>query len=491
MSFTDERFLLFFPCSILLYFVSPFEYRPFSLLIMSVVFYLSWGWHGFAFVILLSLITFFLARFIACSSNKKEKRFWLIISIVLLLTALIYTKAGKYLLLLIRSTDNRMIVPLGISYITLSSLGYLIDVYRGQQQPENNFLRFLLFLLYFPKVIQGPISRYQELSHELFSGHEFDFKRVCFGLQLMLYGLFKKLVIADRMAVVISTIFGNYKQYKGSILIFGLILRSIQLYCDFSGYMDIAEGISEVFGISLPRNFSHPFFSQSAGEFWRRWHMSMGQWFKDYVYMPLVTSPTVSKMAYRIRQRFGKRTGKAFMSLLPLIVVWILTGLWHGTGLNYLLWGIYWGLIISFSTVFTKELKSLASMLHIDTEKKSWMLFRQIRTFLLFTFARFIVLEDAIPIWRKIKEGLYIGQLFDGTIYTLGISRPEFLITFLAIGIVWEISILQENGSVRNLIADSNVVFRWLIYYIVIFVIIIFGYYGLGYNSADFIYMQF
>ena len=491
MSFTDERFFLFFPLSIISYYISPIEYRPLCLLIMSMVFYLSWGVAGLAFVIIVSMVTFLCAIIISRTIERKSKHFVLLLSISILLTLLIYTKIGKIMLQTFHREDISILVPLGMSYLTLSLIGYLIDVYRGQQNPEKNPLRFLLFSLYFPKAAQGPISRYKDLSGELFSSHTFDYQRVCFGFQLMIYGLFKKIVIADRVAIFTTTVFKDYDKYRGSVLLIGIIFRSIQLYCDFSGYMDIAEGISEIFGIHLPKNFDHPFFSQTAGEFWRRWHISLGQWFKDYVYLPLVTLPLISTAAYRVRVKFGKRAGKALMSIIPLMVVWILTGLWHGTSVNYLIWGIYWGIIISFSTVFSKELAFLTVLFHIDTSKWGWKLFRQVRTFFLFTLARFIVLKDALHVLNRMKEGMYWGQLFDGTLYTIGLNRPEFLIALLAICIVWRISVLQDSISIRQKISECNFIFRWVIYYIAIFIIIIFGEYGLGYNSADFIYMQF
>ena len=491
MSFTDERFLLFLPFSILSYFMLPLELRPLCLLFLSLIFYLSWGVPGFVFVIFSNYIIYAGAIVISKAVDKNRKRFYFLTVTTMLLGVLVITKTGKLIMETLSAGDSSFVAPIGISYMTLSLLSYIMDVYRGRQKAERNPVKFLLYTLYFPKVLQGPITRYGKLSEQLFCGHRFDYERVCFGLQLMLYGYFKKLVIADRIAVFTGTLFSNYETYRGSVLLVGLLVRPLQLYYDFSGYMDIAIGLSQVFGIDLPANFNRPFFSKSAAEFWRRWHITLGIWFKDYVYMPLVTSPFLAKTAMKTRNKIGKRAGKSIMTIIPLMVVWILTGAWHGTGLNYIIWGLYWGFIITFSSLFSKEISAFASFLKIDTARSSWQIFCQVRTYLLFAVGRLITLDDARLVLRHMKEGMYFGSLFNGSLYTIGLNRPEFLIMLVAIAVCWGISLLQERGSVRMMIKNSNAVFRWGIYYIAIFSVIIFGVYGLGYNSSDFIYMQF
>ena len=491
MSFTDERFLFYLPFSILSYFILPLELRPLCMLFLSLIFYLSWGVSGFAFVFFSSCLIYTGAIVISRTEDRNRKRFLFLLVTIIVLVILVITKTGKLIVETLTACDSSFVAPLGISYLTLSLLSYVMDVYRGRQEVEKNPVKFLLYVLYFPKVLQGPITRYEMLSEQLFCGHEFDYERVCFGLQLMLYGYFKKLVIADRIAVFTGTLFGNFEAYRGSIILVGLLLRPLQLYYDFSGYMDIAIGLSQVFGIDLPANFNHPFFSKSAAEFWRRWHITLGIWFKDYVYMPLVTSPFLAKTAMATRNRFGKRAGKSIMTIIPVMVVWILTGAWHGTGLNYIVWGLYWGSIITLSSLFTKEISGFAGFLKIDTTKSSWQIFCQIRTYLLFVVGRLITLDDAQLILKHMKEGMYFGSLFNGSLYTIGLSRPEFLIMLVAIAICWGISLLQERGSVRIMIKNTNTIFRWGIYYIAIFAVIIFGVYGLGYNSSEFIYMQF
>ena len=491
MTFTDERFLFFLPVALSSYFITPMELRPLCLLAMSFLFYATWGVPGLIFILISSYAAYIGGICISKAVEKRRKKAITLCTLSFIIGTLIYTKTGGAILQALRAKETSLLVPIGISYLTLSLVGYIVDIYRGRQTPEKNPLRFLLFALYFPKVLQGPICRYSELSDKLYHGHPFEFHRVCFGLQLMLYGYFKKLIIADRIATFTGTLFNNYTEYKGSVLLLGIFLRSIHLYCDFSGYMDIAEGISEVFGIYLPKNFDHPFFSENAAEFWRRWHISLGVWFKDYVYMPVVTSKWLAKLAFHTGKKAGRKTAKILMTIVPLMIVWVLTGAWHGTGWDYIIWGLYWGIIISISTVFSKELAAMTKLLRIDTSKRSYHFFRKTRTFLLFTIGRCMTIPDIPAIWRHIHDEFYLGALFDGTLYTAGLSRPDIWVVFLSIGTVMSVSYLQEKGSVRNMISNCNAIFRWSIYYAAIFAILIFGVYGLEYNSSDFVYMQF
>ena len=199
----------------------------------------------------------------------------------------------------------------------------------------------------------------------------------------------QKIVIADRLSIFTGNVFEAWQKKSGSILLVATVFAAVELYCDFSGCMDIASGISEMFGIELEKNFRHPFFSRSAAEFWRRWHITLGTWFKDYVYMPIVVSPKLIKMVQAVKKKFGTRAGKSVMLIIPLSIVWILTGIWHGTGMAYVVWGVYWGLLIILSAVLEPEIKSLTKFLRINTETQSWKVFQMIRTFFLFCSSSF------------------------------------------------------------------------------------------------------
>lgn len=485
VNFTFYCFLLF---TFILYYSVPLRVRKYVLLAVSIAFYVTWGFVQFAFVAVTAVTAYAGANLIEKKESKTKKKLILFIAIVILVLMLLYVKLGKLFF-----EAKSIIVPLGISYYTFSVIGYLADVYWGKEKAEKNFLKFLLFILYFPKILEGPIEKYRPLADRLFEGHKFDYKQFCFGLQLMVYGAFKKLVVADRLVILTNEIFGteSYVNYGGAMVIAGGIFRALQMYADFSGCMDMALGMSQTLGIELTKNFNHPFFSKSAAEFWRRWHITLGVWFKDYVYMPLSINPTLIKISGKLRQHVGKRFGKAFMTIITLYSVWILTGLWHGTGKGYIVWGLYWGTVIAFSTVFEPELKKFTKLLHINTETKSYTVFKMVRTFLIFSFGRLITVPHLREELKKIIFDNQPWQLFDGTLFNLGLDRPDFAVLVISLLLIWKISLWQEKESVREAVAGYNIVFRWLLYLGAVFAVLIFGMYGPGFDASNFVYMQF
>lgn len=421
-----------------------------------------------------------------------KKQMWA--GIVLLVIFLVWSRQGtKIQKMLNFENPLTVLIPLGVSYYTLMLISYLVDVQHRKVEAEHNYLQLLSYATYFPGILQGPFSRYGQLSPQLKEGHRFNYTKVCFGAQLMLYGFFKKLVIADRLAQFTGTVFAknSLSSRAGSVLFVGLIFRALQLYCDFSGYMDIAGGVSELFGIDLAKNFNHPFFSRSAAEFWRRWHITLGTWFKDYVYMPLNGAKWVTSAAKVFKKHFGRKAGMIFMKFIPLYIVWILTGLWHGTGWDYVLWGLYWGTLIFLSEVLAPQIRSLNKKLHINTEAPSWKVFQMVRTFFLFVIGRLITLDGSKIVIRQMVKSPRLGRLFDGTLLTMGLDGPNFTLAAAALCFVWLISIQQEKGSVREKIASFNIVFRWIIYIGAVLVVVIYGVYGMSYDASSFIYMQF
>lgn len=510
MGLTEFRFFLFAGAVILLYYILPQKLQWLVLLAASIVFYATYGLEKLPFLLASALIAYFAARRMEeirqeeqdTAVAKRRCKHVLLFSVAILVALLVYAKIGTWVIrsisdLLSWKQGNSMqaIVALGVSYYTFSLISYLADVYWRKDKVEKNYFRLLLFTIYFPKILQGPISRHKDLAPQLKESHDFDYMGFCYGLQLMLWGYFKKLVIADRLAILVNTVYKAPDKYGGSLLFVATVLGCIQLYCDFSGCMDIAGGFSQILGLKLEANFNHPYFSKSAAEFWRRWHITLGTWFKDYIYMPLMISPKLIGISKKIRQIFGQRAGKAFMTVVPLAAVWLLTGLWHGTGWNYIVWGVYWGTIIILSNIFAPEIKKFTKLLRINTETGSWKLFQMVRTFALNMIGRVITspgeMRISVEILRKIIFNFEPASLVDGSLYTLGLNRPNFNLALVCIFVLWSVSMLQERGSVRERIAGSNIVFRWAIYYISFFAILIFGIYGPGYDAASFIYMQF
>lgn len=526
MSFISLTFLMFCAITFLLYFVVPIKVRWIVLLLASLVFYAFAGIEKLPFVVIAGMIAYLITLRMDAIYQQQEKEIaekslegaekkqyiekckkrskrWLVLGITLLISMLIYVKAGTQFLNMLDSLLKlkgidlvNIIVPLGISYYSFSLIGYMADVYWRKEKAEHNYFKLLLYMIYFPHILQGPIPRHKKLQHQLIEGHKFDYKKMCFGLQLAIWGYFKKMVIADRLVLITTKVFDNYKEYTGFVLLFALVCASIQLYCDFSGCMDIVTGISEVFSIELDKNFERPFFSKTSAEFWRRWHITLGTWFKDYVYMPIVISPRIAKISQMAKKRFGVRFAKSIMTIIPLMVVWLLTGLWHGTGANYVVWGVYWGCILIITNIFSTEIRSLTTWMKIDLTKEGYQIFQMVRTFIVFTIGRLITvpgsLEASIGVLKGIFAEFNVWIFFDETLYTLGLDRKDFGICVLAIILLWKVSCLQEKGiKLREKIASYHIILRWLIYYTAIFSVLIFGMYGSGVATSTFTYANY
>lgn len=523
LTFTDILFFPFLAIAVVLYFVVSHRYRWIMLLVSSVVMYLAWAVVKLVFPLAEVFVSWLAAMFIerqykdlelqlakiGSDDVEKKKRIQtttrrkcfavLWIAIVTMVAMLVFSKslrqmAARFPAMPFAGRLAIFTAPLGISYYTLSLIGYVVDVYWKKQKAERNYFKLMLFALYFPKILQGPISSYAKIGTQLCEGHRFDYKRFCYGVQLMLWGYFKKLVIADRLNLFVSKAFGDVDSYSGSVILVAAILSTIQMYCDFSGCMDMGCGMSQIFGIELEKNFNHPFFAKSAAEFWRRWHITLGGWFRDYVYMPLASIRPLLKLSGKVRKRFGKRAGLAVLTIPVTAVVWFFTGLWHGTG-TFLLWGIYWGTILITSNVFSPEFKKLSKLLRINTKNYVFKIFQMARTFLLFVGSCIITtpanVATVFAVCKKIFTQFDAWNLFDGTLYKIGLDRPDMHLAFLCIALLAWVSHLQEKESVRDMIARQQIVVRWAIYYMAFFTILIFGIYGMSYDASAFVYMQF
>ena len=506
MSFVDYIFIPLIFLVMLGYFITPIKYRWLILLLASVLFFCSWGIETLPFVAGATLVAWLVTNIMdkwyiqydkevnTSEMDQKQKnilqkqvktraKYLLWLGVALILGVLLYSKVYKYFIL-------------GISYYTMSLIGYMADVYWRKEKTEKNVLKLFLFAIYFPKILQGPISKHQNIKEQLYNGSAFDFKRVCYGFQRVLWGYFKKLVIADRLLLFIQPAFSNYEAYHGSVLLVAAIFSALQMYCDFSGCMDIALGISEVFGITLEENFKRPFFAKSVPEFWTRWHISLSTWFKDYVYMPIVISPKLINISGKLKKRFGRRVAKNFVSIVPIIIVWTITGLWHGTGWNYIAWGVYWATLFVLSTILDPEIRKLNKALHINTETKDFQLFRQIRTIALFVICRIIVYPSDLAVSKEIFRKIFFNfgpwQLLDGTLYTVGLDAANMNLLIVALIVLLFISIKQEQGlKIRDEISSLSIVGRWMLYFAGLIVVFLFGIYGAGFDAASFVYMNF
>lgn len=491
-TFVSFYFIAFVFLLAALYYLMPRKARWCVLLAGSLAFYSIGGLRPLVTVSLSCMIVYLVGLILEMTDRSKRnwRRLILFTGVLSLVGMLVFTKC--YALF---EWKFRYIVPLGISYYTFSAVGYMADVYWGKEKAEKNVLKLLLYLLFFPKILQGPITKYRNLAPQLVEGHRFSYHNFCFGMQLAIWGYFKKIVIADRIAIFTSAVFADEVSFGGAVLLLSVVLSAVQTYCDFSACMDIAGGVSQMFGITLEKNFDHPFFAKSAAEFWRRWHITLGVWFKDYIYMPIVISPRLIKLSGKAGKKFGRRVGKGIMAVVPLAVVWTLTGLWHGTGMPYLAWGIYWGLLIILSTIFEPEIKKLGKALHINTDRQGWKNFQMIRTFLLFCIGRILTipgdLKVSANILRKICTYPKPWQLVDNTLYAQGLDWKEFVLMLLMIAVLWFVGLQQRNGSVREKIANWNMVARCTFYACSVIFVLLFGIYGPGIATGNFAYMQY
>ena len=382
-------------------------------------------------------------------------------------------------------------------------VGYILDIYWKRYRAETNYLKLALFTMYFPHIVQGPIGRYNKLAPQFLEDHPFDYDRVTKGFQLILWGYFEKMVISDRLQTFTNGALAKWDQITGFPLILAISLFSIQMYLDWMGCMDIAHGISEIFGIDLDKNFWHPFFSKNMPEFWRRWHISLGAWFKDYLLYPVSMSALCKKINKFTRKKWGNQVSRSISVVIPASCVWIVTGVWHGAASCFVLWGIYHGILIVSSGLFEIPIQKLCKFLHMDTECFSFNLFRMARTFMLSTIGRifFAVSAGFTTFFEFLKRMFNFRQfglhtLLDESLYSYGLDQHNFTLAMLLVALVWGVSMLQEKFNkdgmtIRDVIAKQNILFRWLLYLALIAGILVFGMYGSGYNAGAFFYGKF
>ncbi|MGN1165706.1 MAG: MBOAT family O-acyltransferase [Lachnospiraceae bacterium] len=386
-------------------------------------------------------------------------------------------------------------LPLGISFYTFQAVGYLVDVYRKRVAPEHNFFKAALFITFFPQIVQGPISRFEQLSVELYSGHRFLFRNLTDGFYLMLWGMFKKMVIADRAGMMVDQVFYNFQDYKGWQFWVAAIAYAFQMYGDFSGGIDIVRGAARMFGIELVDNFERPYFSKDIPEFWRRWHMTLGTWFRDYLFYPMSLSSYAQKMAKALRKKGHLHLAKMLPAHIACIVLWLANGAWHGAGTQYIVFGLYHGILTVLSEEYHTKLVELGDKLHINQKCASWRFFQIARTFFLVAIGRVIYITPnfhaSLVILKSMFTAKNVGIFFNGGLYELGLSRPDFYVLLFACLILIVVEIFQERMKIREWLYEQNLYLRWGLAFGLVFTILIFGVYGHGYDAAGFIYMQY
>ncbi len=510
MSITSLAFWVFLFCAVLIYYVFPIKkYQWVILLLISLSFFSQVsGIKLIIYVLFAAIVTWGGALGIRKSKSEKQKKIWLILTIVLTvgeLASLKYVLFGYNVAGLVTGVfghelfvpEISILAPIGISYYTLSIIGYVLDVYWELCEPQKNFMKHLLYTIYFPPLTSGPILKYSEMEAQLFTPHKFDHIRVLHGIQRILWGLFKKIVIADRVAIFVSAVYGDYEKYSGIYIVLAILLFALQLYTDFSGCMDIVCGASECFGINLPENFNSPFFSETVAEFWKRWHITMGDWFKDYILYPMMKSKPNRKIIEKLKKTFGKKASKDISTYLCMLILWITIGIWHGGAWKYILAsGLIPGFFLIAGQATRPVTEKMINVFHIKTDVLSWRIFRMLRTFVCmctsWVFVRAEGVCDGINMLSNVKNNFTFAPLFDGSIYQLGLTWKDFNVIYFGIFTLLVVGIAHERGvRIRSELSKQNMFAQWIVMLVALFVVLILGIYGPSYVATDFIYKNF
>lgn len=388
------------------------------------------------------------------------------------------------------------ILPIGISFYTLQAVSYLIDVSRGLVTADRNPLRLALFLSFFPQIVEGPICRYSQTADSLWDPQPIRWDNVTQGLQRIGYGLMKKLVVADRLNAFIEAVFSGYEQLQGGVIALAAVCYTVQLYMDFSGAMDAVTGTAQIFGITMPENFQRPFFSKTISEFWSRWHISLGGWFRDYIFYPVTMSKAMKNLTGAARKRIGNHFGPLLAGSVALFCVWFCNGLWHGAAWSFIFFGMYHFILILIGSLVAPAAKQFHEKLRIPAESKGFRVFQILRTGVLVVigelFFRAPTLTAGMQMFGKMVTDFRFGTLNTQLLDTLSIDGKDLLIVGITLAIVLTVSIAQERGvKVRQWLARQPVALRWAILYGLIFYIITFGAYGVGYIPVNPMYANF
>lgn len=516
MSYFNLALLLgIVPVLVVIYQICPKKIRPVLLLLASygLFFYVSKWLLGF---IILSSVSIYLYGLLVLRNNKKIEenkelkdkykkinKIFFIIVLLINIALLFYFKYLKfftintnYLLNLFsinhQFSIKKIIAPIGISFYTLQAISYMIDINNKKVEPTKNILKVLLYLGFFPTVMEGPITRFNDVSDDLIKGERVHYKNFCFGYQRILWGLFKKLVIADRLNIMVEYIFSNYSSLGSLTIFMGAIGYTILLYSEFSGTMDVVIGIGEIFNVTLPENFKQPFFSKNISDFWTRWHISLGTWFKDYIFYPVSLSKPMKKLNSSIRKKLKNRTGPLLTGGIALFCVWSLNGLWHGAGWTFIFFGMYHFVLILLGNIFEPWIVKLCNLLKIKRDGKIYTVFRIVKTWVFIFIGEMFFKAPTLTVGFGMLKGILSFRGSSTTLLQLGLDGKDYIILVISIIALFVIGTLREKKiNIREKLSNKNIFIRWAVYYLLIFAIFIFGAYGAGYVPVDPIYADF
>ena len=534
--------VLFLPAIMILYQIIPKKFRWVALLLGSMAFYSTFSVKLFIYPVFAAVITYAAGIWLekldkkksetlkaVAAENadgtqkskediKKEKneiktgytrksRAVLGLGVAALLLVLLYLKYSNFFIeninnILEASGSEKqfslkdILLPLGISFYTMQAIGYMADVYWKKVGAEKNPLKMLLFLTFFPTVVEGPIASYTDIHKSLFAGEPLDPDNVIQGYIRLCWGIMKKLVIADRLFPAVNILFDMERDPHGAEVFAAAVLFTVMEYMDFSGCMDMVIGCGRIFGVKLPENFKQPFFARNASEFWRRWHISLGVWFKTYIFYPVSMSTLAQKGGKFSKDRVGKHTSKMVASAMALLPVWLCNGLWHGPKWTYIFYGIFYFAVIMIELIFEPLGDKLLEKMKLTRENKAVDIIRILRTWVVIfageLFFRADTLTDGFIMFKKMFSGFSPAILWNGTALLWGLDKADWIVVLVCLLIVITVNVIREKGTdVSACLLQKPLVLRWALTFGLIFIILIFGLYGPGYQEVDLIYAGF
>lgn len=476
--YISVAFYLFVAILLVIYYILPCRMRWCVLLAGSIGFYCLVAGKMVVLLLAMSILSFFGAIFLEKESGRrgtKVLRGELFVLTVLVLLPLVLTRMESFSRMM---KDRGLAAPLGISFFTLQVMAYLFDVAKQKSPAEHNFFKYLLFISFFPQIVQGPIPRYGTLQKQLVEGHSFQEKGFVKGCMLIIWGFFLKMMIADKAGIVVDCVFEHHEMYQGSYVLVAGVLYSIQLYADFSGCVSISKGVAALFGIRLQDNFRQPYFSTSIKEFWQRWHISLSSWLRDYVYIPLG----------------GNRKGK-LRKYVNLFITFLISGLWHGSGLNFLVWGIMHA-CYQIVAVFCEPVRAKCYQIAgIKENSGPWFFLKRLGCFFWVMLAWIVFRAEQLSVAVQMIKSLFLVYnpwiLADGSLLDLGLSGIEWAVLLVSVYVLYRVSTVQEKESVGDAILKQPLIVRWSICIGAILFVYIFGTYGYGFDAKAFIYGGF
>jgi alginate O-acetyltransferase complex protein AlgI len=486
MLFNSFKFLAFFPIVVVIYYLLPHKFRWFWLLLTSCIFYMAFV-PVYILILFGTIVVDYFAGILIERGNNSRKKTFLIVSLVANIGILCVFKYYNFFIENVESLLSALhismnlpllsiLLPIGLSFHTFQAMSYTIEVYYGNQKAERNFGIYALYVMFFPQLVAGPIERPQNMLHQFREKHFFDYDRITSGLRLMAWGLFKKVVVADRLSAVVDNVYKSPASFNSLSLIIAVIFYAIQIFCDFSGYSDIALGSARVLGFNLMLNFNNPFVSKSVTEFWRRWHISLSTWIRDYLFTPLVVST----------RKWGK-SGVIFSMMFTFTII----GLWHGAGWTFVIFGALQGIALSYEVLTTKLRRRISKQI-------PGYIYNTISIALTFSFACFSWIffrarniETALFIIKHIFTGIpdLILKLLNHSpvLEYFRIFKSDLILSFLLVAFIMFIGMLQNRIDIGTYFKMRPLYIRWFVYFALVFSIVVFGSFG----HQQFIYFQF